>query len=497
MIRFVKGAAVCLSGSFVGKFLQLLSTLALARMLSSSDLGLFFLGFSFNSVLSIIATAGLRFGTVRFVSIHHGEKNFSAMRGIILISSGITFCISLIMIILLYTSRQWITTELFNKPEFLTIIPLFIITISTESQRLIFTAATEGMKIMRYSTIINQIAFNFIQLLCFILFVYFFDMGVCGAALAFSVTSIAGMILAIITTHWSINLLCNYSNIIFSFRDLIKFSLTMLPASLLFNASRQMDILMLGAIGTATMVGIYSIAVRLTNFSETIFTAFQQVLNPYIADYHAKNDNKGLADIFHFSSKWCFVISMPLFLFFCFFPSFFMGLFNETLIQGAICLVILASAHQVSSLSNLSSAILAMSGHSRLSLFNNFMFILASIILNLSLIPNFGFTGAAASHMISIIILTALRFHQVNKLFHLNPFNQVIIKSWIFGLLSISPSLMIYGFNGIKYNNQLIFSFILFCIFFLLMINFWLLDKKEIELFKTIFSNIHSLSKKD
>ncbi len=487
---FARGFLTVLSGSLLGKVLMFCLTLLLARLLTVGDVGLYFICFSAVTVLSVISTTGMRIGVVRFISIYNGKFDTASMRGTVIIGLIFTFCISTIIVVLLTIYEDLIVYTVYNNADLKQIFGIFVACIPIEAARLIFCAATDGLKKMHYSIFVEHFVINCCRLIFFVYFLWINNYGIVGAAYSFIIASSVGLFISAFFCIFEMFFRLKGFKIRFPTLEVVLFSLPMMPASFIFNSAKQMDVLMLGWLWTSEGVGIYSIALRLCLLGEVVFRSFQQILQPFIADYYSKNQMNRLMSLYHFSVKWCFLLSVPIFILFAAYPSFFLDCFNKSMVVGGVALTVLGLGHLLSSLSNLSGAIVSMTGYSRLSLINNTIFIIINIAGNYIFIPICGMLGAAYSHVISILVLSMLRYYQVWKILKMPPLKVYVLKIAFSGCMSICSVLIFCGYDHLQTITKGILLILLFIFVYVLFLSIFVLtadDKRMFLKFKTKF----------
>lgn len=488
LTKIIRGAGVNLSGSIFGRVILLIHTLLLARLLTTSELGLYFLGLTITYVLTMIGLMGLQSGVIRFVSIYSGKADLDSILGILVSALVITLVSSIFIALLLLAGRDWISRCIFVEPRLTNVLGIFVFAIPIDAMCKVFLATTQGLKYMQYTVYVEQIIMLVLRLIFVVLFVWLMNLGVEGAAMAYLLASILGLLAAFIFCNRKVPLIQKGRKPEFRTKELLHFSLPMIPASIIFNVSTQVDILMLGWLGTSSAVGIYSVSVRLIKLPMMVTKAFRAIFDPIIADLYCKRDFFQLSKLFNFSARWAFTISLPAYLALLCFPCSFMGLFGEKISTGAVSLSILASAYVFSTLSGLAASMIVMAGRSNLALINNLFFMFVSCTINYLLIPRYGVLGAATGHAAAFFALTALRFGEMFKTIKIHPFQLSLMKPVIASALSLSPLFIYFGINARLSSPVMLLSitvFILLYVAILLILRLDDHDRQIVSLFKS------------
>ncbi len=176
------------------------------------------------------------------------------------------------------------------------------------------------------------------------------------------------------------------------------------------------DILVLGIFHTDADVGIYRVAVQMAAL--VIFG--MQVVNlsqaPHIAHLYAKGEMHRLQKMVTRSSQGTMMVTIPVVL--------GMILFGETIIRRAfgseyeaayVPLVILCVGQLVNALLGPVGSLLNMTGHERDTTKSIFIGAVVNVILNFSLTPIWGMTGAAIATACTLIVWNVIMWRKVRK----------------------------------------------------------------------------------
>jgi O-antigen/teichoic acid export membrane protein len=99
-----------------------------------------------------------------------------------------------------------------------------------------------------------------------------------------------------------------------------------------------------------------------------------------------------------------------------------LALFGQGYEAGAAPLVLLAIAQLVLNAAGPLMAVINLSGHPRVTLFDNALVFASNFALCLILVPRYGMTGAAASTLTALCLVTLIQVGQVGRIFRIHPF---------------------------------------------------------------------------
>lgn len=486
--KIAKGAGIVFSGTLLGRAFIFFYTIFIARVFGVEGVGIYYLGLTVTGFIVSISLIGLDTAVVRFISLYNGERDINRMKGTLLSCAGIAVAISVIAAMLLYLFAGTISSHFFNEPALRNVLRLFSISIPFIAVKRIFLQSIMGLKLMQYSVYTNDMAEIGLKFFFTFIFVYLFKFKIEGLIIANIIASILAACLAFYYTSKFIPILNKKIKSVLDFKGLLKFSIPLVFSRFLLTLISSVDTFMLGYFSSAASVGIYNIAIRLVNVAALARSAFHQIFNPFVADFHNRNEIKKLGSLFKVSSKWIFTISFPLFLLLIFFPKYFLGVFGEGFLGGSACLVVISLAYLLNSTLGLSASLLVMSGRSDLALKNNLCAVIINSILNYLLIPKFGVLGAAIGTSISLIILNLLRLTEVFYLMKIHPYRFDYLKPLSAGLISIG--IIFFIGNNFTHMGDMVLLTLFFGFFcsYLLLLYFFKLSEEELYI-KNILSN--------
>ena len=121
-------------------------------------------------------------------------------------------------------------------------------------------------------------------------------------------------------------------------------------------------------------------------------------------------------------SYWNLVVALPILGSMIVLREPLLALFGRGYEAGAAPLVLLALGQLVLNAAGPLTAVINLSGHPRVTLFDNVLVFSANLVLCIILVPRYGMSGAAASTLIALCSVTLLQVGQVARLFRIHPF---------------------------------------------------------------------------
>jgi O-antigen/teichoic acid export membrane protein len=186
------------------------------------------------------------------------------------------------------------------------------------------------------------------------------------------------------------------------------------------------DKIMIGNMMSATDVGIYGVAFKLSMFASITLMAINSIAAPKFAEMYGENNIEGLKKVAQQSTKIIFWSTLPLVIIFFLFPTFFLGIFGGEFKIGVNAFIILSVGMLISAFSGSVGNLLQMTGKQFVFMKILIVGAIINIGLNYLLIPTnnpfsefgiSGINGAAVASMCSIIFWNLSMVFVVKKQF--------------------------------------------------------------------------------
>ncbi len=446
--QIAKGGGVTFLGSIIGRGISVITMVVLARVLGAEMLGLYFLGLAILNLSGLISRLGLSIGSLRFISIYHGEGDKEKIKGIIFQSLSISFTAGVIFALIIFLSADFIAEIIFKNKELASVIKLFSLAIPFSSAFLVAATIPRGFKIMKYYVYTVNF-FNPLFNLMLVLFFFAAGLTLNEAIYAKVLSIVLGLFLAIYYIFKAFpKLLTREIRPSFSISTLLSFSIPLLGVNFLYFLIMWTDVLMIGYFLLPSDVGVYRVAAQITLLLTFTLTAFNAIFAPLVADLYHKKQMAMLDQIFKITTKWVFYLTLPAFIIILFSSNEILTLFGGEFAAGVTVLMVLAFAQLVNASTGGVAFTLIMSGRERLEFLNTLLVAVSNIILNILLIPRYGIIGAAIATGFSIIFINFLRLVEVKKMLGIFPYDSRYWKGVISGGLSAGVLFITKPFIG-------------------------------------------------
>lgn len=444
MKKMAAGAGVSLFGTILARGLDFFKQVAMARFLGAQLFGLYALGWNTLRLVGILATAGLHTGVMHFATAYH-HKNNGAFKSVIIRSILISFAIGWAITLVLILIAPWLTTTLFNSPEFLNPFRVFALMLPFLGALRVAATATRISQRMQYAILAEDIIQSTVNLILFTIF-YLVGWRLLGAIISTVIAYIAALVLAIYFLYKLFGEeFRNSSHQLVSDRTLLTYSMPTAFAEFSGALITRVDRIFLGYFRTSAEVGVYQAAAQLSVIMASVLYAFNMILMPMISEQFHKKDMRQLEELFRVNTKWGIYSVVPLVLIIGFASEDIMVvLFGAEYLAGATALLILTVGQFINIATGATATILIMTGNQtrwfRLSMIMMFI----NLALNLLLIPKWGLNGAALVTSITISAQFIVGLIMIYRILHIWPYDRRYIKG-IMSALIVCGALFIVG----------------------------------------------------
>lgn len=443
--KVAKGYITAYIGSIVGRGLNFLKQVILARFLGVEMFGLYTIGFVVVKIVELLAKFGLNGGALKFVAIYSATDS-SKLKGTIFSAVIIPFFNGILMGTILYLLSDVLSSpSIFNKPEIKNIIRVFAFAVPFLAVNSVLIDIIQGFHRTKYSTYMRELiqpGFNVL----FIAVSVYLGLNISWIICAFIVSTI-------ITLIWGIYILKNISPCLtdraivpsYEMKSLLSFSGMCVFTGILYMGLSWTDTVMLGYLGTSKDVGIYRAASQVPLLLTTFLFAANTISAPLISELFHHNQMDRLKKIFKSTTRWIFYLALPTSIILLFSANQIMSIFGPEYIErGSYVLMILTVGQFINCSTGIVAFTLTMTGNQRIELVNSLVMVLSNIFLNYILIPRFGVIGAAISTGLSVISINIIRLLEVYIILKIQPYDLAYIRGVISGIVTITALFLLY-----------------------------------------------------
>lgn len=391
-------------GRVAGRGLHVASQVVLGRVLGPATFGIYALGWTVFRVVGTLGSAGLENGVVKYGAPLWPDAGRSVGRltRAAMLSSAV---IALVFAGAGWGSARILSDTVFGKPELMPVLAWFALALPIYSALRVAAALTRIGSRVGTSVVAEELAPPLVQLT--LLLAISSGMSVTLAVGTAAAGFGAGLLVAMVALAWMLARMPRAdAKDSIRLRSLFGFSVPTALAGTVGMLNTWLDRLMLGVMRPASDVGIYQAASQFSMVFAMLLAAIGAVFAPMAAGYAARNDVRALERLFTASTRWGLYASLPLAATLLAAPETAVTVvFGGGFRTGGMALAVLVAAQLANVATGPVGYLLIMTGDQRWWMQAGVGALLGNGLLNLLLIPRYGFVGAALATGASLAAL--------------------------------------------------------------------------------------------
>lgn len=383
---------------FAGILAGYIFTFIIAKYYGASVNGLVALSFTLFLIISIFGKLGIDTNLIKYYSV---EKNQNENPGLLYIVLTTAVFFSLLLSGILYSFKDYISTQIFKKPQ---LEPYLIWTSLAITPWVIVVVCSGYFRALKMN---NHFAFfnnsgRFIMALIFLLLLTFYRNNELDPIKSHFFGLLTLAFFALLYTILKTKKLTFFSSerpIVF-----LKDSFPMMTSTALFVLLGWTDTLFLGIYETDQVLGVYNVSLKISAVVALVLEAVNSILAPQIASLYQNKENEKLQGIIRFSTRLIFISSIAVIIVLIVFHKPLLSFFGEEFLEGSAFFLILCVGPIICAFCGSIAVIIQMIGKQKV--LQNFLAIafVVNLILNFILTPIYGGIGAAISTVISVSV---------------------------------------------------------------------------------------------
>lgn len=432
-----------------GNFFELGSraviALLLARWLGAEGYGLYVLAISAGSMFAGISLLGLDRAMIRYVAILARRKDRAGLIGAIRLGLVMSLAAGVVLGFVLYLVAEPVAEGLFNEPALVPLLELMSILIPFLTASSVLIGIAQGFQRMDYSALAENVIQTMVRLALLGLLALIGFLDVFAAVVIFGLADVAATLalILLLRREWR----HDYSGPTETeprtdTGEILRFAFPLWLSGLLRRLRRNIESFLLGSLSTVSTVGIYSVVAKINLVGHVSYLAILGGVRPTLASLHDAGDKSALSAVYISATRWTLAVNLPFFLIIVMFPGELLGIFGTDFREGTAALVVLAVAELVNAATGVCQSMIDMTGHTRVKLFNSFLWMALAVGGGFALIPRFGVLGAAVASLIAIVAVNVLSVVQVWVMERLNPFDRRSMKPMVAGAAGLLVALL-------------------------------------------------------
>ncbi len=428
--RIVGGSGVILAGTFIGMLLDILIKKVMTSHLSPADFGTYSLALTVISLTGAVATLGLNEGVPRYIAFFRGRQEEQKVHELIISAIIMGLITGLLAILVSPSLFESLAGDGFDaQGKILSVVKILIFAIPFTILLNLTVAIYRGFD----RTNVNMYFYNIIRpvsLLGFASAAVFFGASLKGVVFAdllsmiftFGIMSVYFIKKPPVKPEWKLK----FSE---PTRQLIRYSFPLLITATLLNLMSWIDTIMLGYFKSPEVVGVYNAVYPIVGFLSLVIASMGYVYVPVASKLWGLNKTKPVGSIYAVMTKWCFLLTFPIFALIFVYPEFLITkLYGAEYVGGTTALRILAMGFIANSYFGFNYHTLLASGDSDFLMKCSVASAGINAVINFILIPEYGMIGAAIGTAVSYASIEVSMTLRAWKKQKMHPFTSMYRK---------------------------------------------------------------------
>lgn len=449
--RVARGAGISTAGQGLGRIVGFLTQAIVARTLGPAWFGLYTLGMAVANFVNIISQFGFDNGVVRYVARYRAQSDNARVRGAIIQSVTIAFCISLVVATIVFFAAEFIAGTLLNQERAALMVRGFSFGLPFFVLMSMLVWATQGFQTVTYATYVQQLIrpIAYFVLVVGVYVVVALLLGgvaeegppwtsIVGILGAFAVSMVIGVVAGIYFLRKLYPPLFDRSvKPKFETKALVSVSIPMSIQRVTQYTNNWTGVLILTQFASASSVGIFQAAFRTATLATLVRYAFNGIFSPIISNLHSQGSMEDLKRLYKDVTRWTFTGAFALFLVVVLLAEEALRLFGgQEFTEGWTALIICSGAQLFSTFVGPSPRMLAMTGNQNVVMIASIIGAVTGVIGTIVLSPIFGIVGAAIGVSAAITTENAISLTMVRRRFGFWPFTLEYIKPFAAGIIA-------------------------------------------------------------
>jgi len=460
-IRVSKGGGIVFSGALASAVLVFVLTVLIARHVNEAEFGFFSLCLGIVTILSVLSGLGFQQGLPRYIPYQLGKKEYRKAWNSIVSSFAITSLSSLFFAFLLFFSAGLIS-RLLHKPGLAATIKIMAFIVPLIALMNLLVSYLRAVMDMRGRAYFQNILRPLIGIIL-MLPVVFYKFSYTWVLLVYTISFFITLIPLLYYTKRKIFEIIPVTKYMGVIKEIVLFSLPLMGVGILTQTLTSIDTFLLGYYASASSVGLYNGALRITQFILLVATSVGFIYLPVATKLFSQNNVEKFTTIYAMITKWTFLFSLPLF-----FPVFFAPgivlhvVLGTNYMAASVPLQILSLGYLIHVLMGLNGITCIAIGRTGAMFVTQLVTLLLNTALGILLIPKYGNVGASIASSISLILNNIMLTILVYRYSGVHPFSRGYFRIIVF---SAAIYLLFFLFPLNHYLNHNIFHVVLFMLF--------------------------------
>lgn len=431
--KLFAGGSIVFVGEMFGLGISFLSALVIGRLLGPEGYGAISLGAAALGTVSTVVLLGMHTGVGRYLPRYEDAEH---RRGVLVSAFQLVLPLSILAGGVLIVFAEPIATRAFGDSGVAPVLQVFGLAMPFASIEKLTIGGIQGSKRSTPKVLVENVTAHITRLVLAVVILWL-GYSAAGVAWAYVFGHVAAAGLGLYYLYRYTPFFTRTKPVSMH-RELLTFSAPLIISAIMVKILADIDTFLLGYFVSTADVGIYNVLYPLATMLTVVLASFGFLFVPILSELHAEGETEEMAHIYRLVTKWIFMASLPLFLVIALFPELLIRYtFGPQYTEGAFALSILAAGFFIHAVVGPNYKTLTAMGHTRLIMLDNIGAAALNVALNVVLIPQYSYFGAAVATVISYFLLNVAYSTQLYTRTKIHPFSAALLKPAAAALVSI------------------------------------------------------------
>lgn len=433
--RILSGSMVVLSGSIAHKIIAFGGSVFIARVLGDTGYGVVVVALSIYFILANLLTLGLGGGVARnYPRATTGQEK----RGVLVVAFRIGLAVGTAGGIMVFVAADPIAVHVFEDPSISPLLRIIGVAFPLKVALNLSNGSFQAVKKPLIKTTITSIVQPVVRILLLVALVLT-GFGAAGVVGAYTIAIGSAAIISLYYVHQHTTLFDFGRPADVAYKPLLAFSLPLVGSTILVDLMNNIDTLLIGILATSGDVGQYNVAFVLGQTTLLFLQTLGFMYVPEISELHANEQMERASMMYQAITKWVLFISVPFILTAVAFPEYIVTfIYSAEYAAATVPFLVLIIGFVTHIINGPNHSTLTAFGDTRQIFAFDAMTMLLNVVLNLSLIPQFGIVGAAMATATAYVVRNTAMTWYLYHAYGISP-----ISRWM--LLPLAPVVLVAG----------------------------------------------------
>lgn len=468
-------ALIVLGGSVLSQAMGFGTRIVMTRFLPVDGYGDIVLGITVLNLLGVVSIIGLGQAQTRYLPQAESKQERNRIAATIY---QIGIGLSLVWALMGFFGAEFIAGTIFDSPSMMNVVRIFALSLPFYVLYKLSLNGIQGYKKTTPNILTRNLVFPLARFatVAALALAGFGTLGLAiGYNLAFVIGGLAAFLLFIrIGGHRIRSLLTPSSGT--RYRELLGFSIPLAVSASFGLVTKNSDRFLLGVFDTSSAVGVYDVALLVSQFILFFGPVLNYLFQPIMAEYDAEDDYQRMDQLYTIITRWLVILTFPIFALFVLFPETILGTFFGSEYQaGGTVLTFLVIGFYAARFVGLSGSFLTATGDTKVLMYVSAVTATLNLGLNVALIPIFGIVGAAIATASSILLKNLLQTVYIYSSTGIHPFTRELLIPTILIMTCTAVVAVIVSGIGLSFSEGFIVSITLCGVYLL-----WILITRSV-----------------